>query len=240
MITNLVPDPDQNEEEEVNDNDSTSPDYRPLSTDEIVIDQDPNLPPRKQEKTPKKDASFCDSPTILINLILMIVMWTASSFCYYFITFFLKYIPGNIYVNTSISSISEIIAYVFSGSLMKILGTKVSYLIAWAVAILGGVLMVCFSNVDAAMGVFVLLSKFGVSFSFNNSYLATPMMFPVSLTATAFGLCNMVARLSTILSPVVAEFPFPSPMIVFTIVCIIAFVLTFFLRVIHKKPPTKA
>jgi len=193
-----------------------------------MIDGSPTADKKKAEEAP---VTFCSNKTILLNLILMIVMWTASSFDYYFITFFLKYIPGNIYVNTSISSISEIIAYCFSGSLMKILGIKMSYLIAWVIATTGGILMICFSGSDAAMGVFVLLSKFGVSFAFNNSYLATPKMFPVQLTATAFGLCNVVARIFTIGAPVVSEFAFPTPMIIFTIFTITAGVLTLFLRV---------
>ena len=165
----------------------------------------------------------------------MAVFWTASSFDYYLITFFLKYIPGNIFVNTSIASGAEIAAYVLSGWLVKLMGLRISYIIAWLIGATGGILMVCFSNDDSLMGVFVLLSKFGVSFAFNNSYLGTPKLFPVSLCATAFGICNVFARFSTVLSPLVAELPYPAPMAIFAFLCIIGGVLSFFLR---SPPPS--
>ena len=138
-------------------------------------------------------------------LILFAMFWTTSSFDYYLLTFLLKYIPGNIYVNTTVSCLSEITANTTSGIVMKVIGIKYSFLIAYCVATLGGLCMTFFFSVDSAMAVFVLLSKFGIAFAFNTAYLSTPMVFPVILTSTAFGICNVVARFSTIASPSVTR-----------------------------------
>ena len=71
------------------------------------------------------------------------------------------------------------------------------------------------------MPVFVLLSKFGIACAFNTSYLTTPMVFPVILTSTAFGICNVVARLATVGAPIIAEFKFPTPTLVFSALSIL-------------------
>ena len=152
------------------------------------------------------------------------------------ITFFLKYIPGNIYVNTSIASMAELCAYIVSGYLMSWMGVKISYIVAFVVASTGGLLMLFFFKMTSLMSVFTLLSKFGVSFAFNISYLGTPQLFPVSLTSTAFGICNVFARCFSTLSSVIAEFPDPAPMVIFSICCIVPLVLAFFLKV---SPPSE-
>jgi hypothetical protein len=74
----------------------------------------------------------------------MVVLWIVSSVDYYLITFFLKYIPGNIYVNTSVASISELVAYTCSGLVFKFLGGKIAFLISFTIAALGGFLIMFF------------------------------------------------------------------------------------------------
>ena len=88
--------------------------------------------------------------------------------------------------------------------------------------------MICFYSYENAMAGFVLLAKFGISIAFNNVYLATPMAFPTALTGTAFGICNVVARVATVLSPLIAETPFPAPMVSFSLVAIIAGISSLF------------
>ena len=54
----------------------------------------------------------------------MIVVWLASSFCYYLISYQLKYIHGDIFINSITSSFSEIIAYILLGILLSQIGLK--------------------------------------------------------------------------------------------------------------------
>ena len=164
------------------------------------------------------------------NLILMCIFWTASSFNYYLIVFFLKYIPGNIYGNTAISNGSELTAYIVSGYIMNLLGIKASYLIGFSVAAAGGLLLTFFFNMTSVIPVFVLLAKFGVAVSFNICYLAMPQLFPVALTGTAFGICNLFARFSTVLSAPVAELTEPLPTLVFTFLSIVPGLLSLLLK----------
>ena len=55
---------------------------------------------------------------ILINMICMVILWFAASFCYYLISYQLKYIKGDMYTNGLVSGSSELIAYAISGILL--------------------------------------------------------------------------------------------------------------------------
>jgi len=183
----------------------------------------------------EEQAGFCKDKAMLCNLILMTVFWTSSSFNYYIMTFYLKYIPGNIYVNTSLSCIAEVTAYIASGFVMNLFGVKLSFMISFVLAAVGGILLVIFFHAEGALiATFVLFAKFGISFAFNISYLATPKMFPTRLCSTAFGICNVFARFATILSPLIAELPDPAPMSIFSVMCIGSALLPLFLRTVKK------
>ena len=187
-------------------------------------------------KKEKKPIGFCSNRKLFITLVFFITFWTVSSFDYYLITFLLKYIPGNIYVNTTISCLSEVVADIVSGWLMAVLGIRLSFLIAFVVGTAGGVMMIFLYNYNSAMAVFVLLSKFGIAFAFNTAYLATPMVFPVILTSTAFGLCNLIARFITIASPIIAELDNPIPMTAFSIAGVVGIACSLF--VTDPRPKT--
>lgn len=129
----------------------------------------------------------------------------------------MKYVKGNIYTNSSISSLSELLSYVFSGVFFKKIGMKPSFFICFTISIIGAALYIIFENNENLIPLFILLAKFGVTSTFNTVYLANAMMFPSILVASSFGICNIFARCATIIAPEMAEVPLPTPMIVFII-----------------------
>ena len=182
-----------------------------MGDEEIVED----IKDKKNEEEEVKP-SFCEQPKLLFLLVLFSIFWTGSSFNYYVITFYMKYIPGNIFANTAVSCASEIVANICSGFIVRIIGIKLAFVVSFLVAAIGGILLTFMFNNESWMPVFVLLSKFGIACAFNTSYLTTPMVFPVILTSTAFGVCNVVARLVTVGAPIVAEFKYPTPTLIFS------------------------
>ena len=105
----------------------------------------------------------------------MTMFWTASSFCDYLLTFYLKYIPGNIYVNTCLATLASILGHTGSGIIAKMFGIKVAFFVSFILASTGGILLIILYNASGLLiGVFVLFAKFGVSFAFNLVYFATP------------------------------------------------------------------
>ena len=61
-------------------------------------------------------------------------------------------------------------------------------------------------------------------------FIANSQIFPAVFAGTAMGICNVGAKLATIFSPYLAEEDPPLPMIVFTIIALIASVLSLFLK----------
>ena len=143
---------------------------------------------------------------MLINLIIMTVVWSSGSFNYYLISFQLKYLQGDFFINGIISSLSEMAAYITSAILIYLIGIKNSFVISFLIAAVG---MLCLIHIDTEsqglLNLFILGSKYGVSQVFNLVYLGNIMIFPTSLVATSFGICNIFARLGTIFAPFVAE-----------------------------------
>jgi hypothetical protein len=67
-------------------------------------------------------------------------------------------------------------------------------------------------------------SKFGISSVYNIAYIGNTEIFPISVVATSFGVCNLISRLATIFSPFVAELqPESISQWVFNAVLILAF-----------------
>ena len=128
--------------------------------------------PISTESNKKDSRSFkaqvMEDRSIQINLICMVCIWVSSSFCYYLISYQLKYIKGNIYINGIISSLSEIVAYLTSGFLTEKFGMKNTLIGAYLIGIIGMVSLVFYDpegdDVNQLLvSVMVLGSKFGVS-----------------------------------------------------------------------------
>ena len=154
----------------------------------------------------------------------MTLNWIGSSFDYYLISFYMKYVPGNIFVNTAVSSISELTAYIFSAFAMSLLGFKFSFMMGYALAAAGGFCIAFCDPNGFAIAIFVLIAKAGIAFAFQISYLAMPVLFPTEIRSTCFGIVNIFARFFSILSPIIAEAPAPAPMLIYgglaTICCL--------------------
>lgn len=159
----------------------------------------------------------------------MVILWSVTSLNYYLITYYMKYVPGNIYVNTTVSTISELLGYSVSGLAYKIIGGKAAFIVSFAISSVGGFLIAFVPAVGYEIAGFVLLAKFGISFAFNLVYVITPTLFPTDLCSTAFGVCNSFAMLSSVLSPMIAELTDPLPMLVFGFTSVTATVASVFI-----------
>lgn len=114
---------------------------------------------------------------LFMNLIILTILWTTSSFNYYLINFQLKYIEGNIFLNTICSSSSEIAAYICGGYIFAKLGLKTSFSGFFLLAATGSsaLLFVHPEELNAyALATLVLISKAGVSATFVMLYVSTP------------------------------------------------------------------
>ena len=128
-----------------------------------------------------------------------------------------------------ISSASEVFAYLLSGLIYKKFGMKLSFFSCFIISFVGGICYIFFGYIDNLVPFLILFAKFGVASTFNTAYLANAILYPASLVSTAFGICNIAARLTTIVAPELAEVPAPIPMTVFTVLAALAAIGSVFL-----------
>lgn len=134
------------------------------------------------------------------------------------------------YINTIVSCVSEVIAYIVSGALYNTIGTKISFIGSFSLAIVGSIFYIIFADSHKGLiPIMILASKFGISGAFNLVYLANSL-FPPIYAATTFGIFNIFARLASMMAPQFAEFHKPIPMIIFCIMAGAALILSLFLR----------
>jgi len=105
------------------------------------------------------------------NLIALIAIWVTTSFNYYLITFQLKYIEGDVYINTLVSSLSDLPARLLCAMVYKSIGLTRTFTLAFVISLIGGLALLLVHH-PSLIPIFILLAKSGVSASFNICYLA--------------------------------------------------------------------
>ena len=92
-------------------------------------------------KVLRDNRGLCSNKTNMLNLIIMTILWGITTLNYYEIAFYMKYIPGNLYINTSASSVAEIAAYLASGVAYQLVGKRTSFASSFAIAATGAFLI---------------------------------------------------------------------------------------------------
>jgi len=181
----------------------------------------------------------------------MSMCWLTASFNYYLISFLLKYFPGNINYNSMLSVVSEILAMILSGLFFVKFGVRTSFIITFGISFIGGCAILIyetkisfFSGESTSLPswifpTLVLMAKFGVTVAFGICYNSNSALFPVLFSATAMGVCNMLARFCSIFAPQVAEIQSMLPMIIFTGLSFLTMVLSSFIVVKDQQLKSK-
>ena len=154
-----------------------------------------------------------------LNLLIMVLCWIASSFCFFIIGFYIKYVPGDIFSNMIATSVSDGLSSIAAGVFAQILGTKRTITFSFMFASCGG-LMLIFSEYEPTFC--IMVTKFGINCAFTLCYIVNAEYFPAIVCSRVFGICNLFARFSTILSPVIAEIEPPIPMCICVCICLMS------------------
>ena len=109
---------------------------------------------------------------------------------------------GDFFMNTITSSLSELTAYILSGIIMSKLGPKLSYFLSFTSVAISCVIYLGIRTSSTAFVPLVLLAaSFGTSSALNIDWNSNALLFPVIYSSSTNGICNLFARLSTIVSP---------------------------------------
>ncbi|CDW80647.1 organic cation [Stylonychia lemnae] len=196
---------------------------------DVLLQQEKKIGDVKKVESVKK---LFQETSYLVNLLIMIFSWSTASFGFYLIPYFLSSINTqlqsnsyNVFELAIASSISEIFANIFCYFITTIFPNKKSLIFSYLLAFFGSAgFWIAKDTVLRSSNIlyYVLFSKFGVTVAFNVTYVIMGELFPTLLKATAFGICNVIARFITILSPIIALLEQPYPMLIFSLSCLIA------------------
>jgi len=168
---------------------------------------------------------------IVKSLLIMSYMWTAATFFYYVITYKLKYLPGDIFDNSIAAAVAEVIGCGSFGFLFAYLKIKKSLILLFFIQMTGSTLILVLGDqIPMLMPIFVLLARLGSSAAMTLLHIATVEIFPTLVAATAFGICNVIARIACIFGPLLVEVPEPVPMSIISFMSLIAISLSFRLQ----------
>lgn len=128
-----------------------------------------------QEKNKDSFKEFLKLPTSLSNMIIFVYLFCAVSFNYYLLNFYLKYMPGDIYENSIVSSVSESVAHYLAGWIVIKIGTVQTLGGANVLAVLSGLVLWVSSTNDwvSLVPYSVLAAKFGTGGAFAVLYMST-------------------------------------------------------------------
>lgn len=102
---------------------------------------------------------------------------------------YMKYLPGNIFTNSVITSAAELIACLTAYFLYDKLGPRIAFVVTFAFSAIGSVLLIVFKSSTMATMFFISICKYGNGAAFAMIYLINFDFFPTVFVSTAFGLC---------------------------------------------------
>ena len=197
-------------------------------TQDDVLDQD-------QDKAEYSVLNELRNSRVLINLVIVVIWFSITTFNYHMIGFYMKYIGGNIYLNIIISTLADTIGSVWISFIQKLFGTKQSLMMWYMFACLF-IAPLIFKLETIQIAVSVFLAKFFIWGTFMLSYFSAPEMFDPLFVAFAFSLCNIGSRVMSVMAPQIVEIrPRQVPIFVFLFFAGIAFISLIFL----KKPQSR-
>jgi MFS family permease len=164
-----------------------------------------------------------------LNLFVMILSWIASSFCFFIIGFYIKYIPGDIFSNMIACSIADGASSIVAGMMAQYYGTKTTLSFSFACAALGAVLLTQSTSDPTQITICIMTTKFGINCAFTLCYIISAEYFPSIVCSRVFGICNIFARVATIMSPMISELDPPIPMMIYVLFCSVTMVASRFL-----------
>jgi len=100
---------------------------------------------------------------VLINLITMCYNWAAALFSFNLLSFYVKYLPGDLYQNSIMMGFSTLVGGIMYVSLQQRFGTISSFTIVYAISLMGAVLILLFgTSFEAGMPIFVFCTRAGI------------------------------------------------------------------------------
>ena len=164
----------------------------------------------------------------------------------YYLISFLAVSFAKPYLQTVCSSLAEALAYATSGVIYQCLGARTSLVLALSLSSLAALaILIQGGAVDedkqgTAFTILVMLTKFGISGTYNMQLCTLPVAFTPEVIAAGFGIAHFFAVIFNCTTPFVATMQEPYPIVIFAISSAIAATFSWFIKVDESQRRNKA
>ena len=86
---------------------------------------------------------------IFMNLAVASMLWVAIAFGTYLLSFEIKYLPGNLYMNVVMSTVADLVSTFCATAQYEKLGLKKSFLIGLLLSVTGCLMLLMFEGYDS-------------------------------------------------------------------------------------------
>ena len=180
---------------------------------------------------------FAKSVLVILRLAANCYIWFSVSMIYYGLSLNVGSLAGNIYVNTIISSLTDIpgccLVFLIVDSR---LGRRFSIFISLFICTACLLTDIAFPRTSIGRIVLSMFGKLFVGIAFNAMYIWTSEMFPTGMRASALGIASAIARVGSSLSPFITLCPGVIPAVIFGLIATMATITVLGLPKTKGKP----
>ena len=119
-------------------------------------------------------------------------------------------------------------------------GPRIAFFSMLTLSACGASLLIIYWDDNNLIPIFIIMAKFGMAACFSMVFVLHVQVVPVLYSASSFGFCNMFCRFVTIISPLVAQIQYPTPLICEVVVTMSAAVISLLLITDLPKYKLKA
>ena len=204
------------------------------SNNEISTNPEPlkkNISIVKQNQPSLK--SMVKDPRVLINLLIVMLLWTSTLFNNYLLNFSIKSIGGNVYYNAWAYGTAAITGKFIVSFFRDYFSTVSCVIMMLLISIVGGFLVI-FIESSEYKALSVWMVQLGLGGGVSLVYFITTEYFAVLFVSYAFALSQASSRSFSIFSFIVSDLHEPIPMIILESISIASIISILWL----KKPKT--
>ncbi|CDW89803.1 organic cation [Stylonychia lemnae] len=168
-----------------------------------------------------------------MNTIGIIFCHAFSSFSFSLFTYLLPNLKGNIFLNGFLIGSFEVLAYCFSGLMMKLLGLRCQILLCYVISFFSAVLYSVFDFQGPSQltnAILLALLMFGVAANMNSTLYAAYQCCPQELAATFFVIQSFITQFLVAFSPIIAEYNPGIVVFAFIVITFACFTVSYFIQ----------
>lgn len=137
----------------------------------------------------------------------MFLTWSSCLFSFALINFFIKYMPGDIYINVMLSGLSAC-SLLIESEIIGFIDIKKLQVFSLLIIFASSVCLSMFekdTQYEFLFASLLLVAKIGTNMTLGCCYSIHSDLFPTYFMTNSFGICNFFSRSITALAPLMAE-----------------------------------